>query len=238
MQIQGPLEHGRVSDHRDLLESKPCLLCGDHAARIVYDYPAGYYDHGRWETASWDGRINLPLRIVRCPKCGLMFSRPSFRAAALQHVYPEDLVEPEQSFERALAQTQAKHAKMLAQICTLRTAGSLCDVGTRYGVLPHLARQAGFDGFGVEYNAAAVRIAVDAGVPVYQGNVDAVPRVLTERGLTHVDVFVLDDVLEHLVDPRLALQTLSLAQQPRGLLILKQMDLDSLGHRLFQRHWY
>jgi len=238
MQPQPLLEHGQVSDHQDLLECKPCLLCGDHAARVVYDYPAGYYDHGRWETASWDGRINLPLSIVRCPKCDLMFSRPSFRAPALEHVYPQDLVEPELSFERALAQTQAKHAKMLAQICALRNHGSLCDVGTRYGVLPYLARQAGLDAFGVEYNAAAVRVAVHAGVPVYEGNLDALPRVLTERGLRHVDVFVLDDVLEHLVDPGLALQTLSQAQQPQGLLILKQMDLESLGHRVFRRHWY
>jgi 2-polyprenyl-3-methyl-5-hydroxy-6-metoxy-1,4-benzoquinol methylase len=204
----------------------------------VYAYPADYYDHARWETASWDGRVSAALSIVRCSKCALMYSRPSFRENALGHVYPQDLVDPELSFERALTATRGKHKKMLAELAPLRTSGSLCDIGTRYGVLPHLARAAGFDGFGIEYNAASVRVATAANVPVYQGSVQDLPRVLKERGQTHVDVFVLDDVLEHLVDPESALRTLRSCQQPGGLLMLQQMDLDSLGHRLFQRHWY
>jgi 2-polyprenyl-3-methyl-5-hydroxy-6-metoxy-1,4-benzoquinol methylase len=147
-------------------------------------------------------------------------------------------VDPELSFEAALAQTRSKHARLLEHLRAHRTEGSLCDVGTRYGVLPHLAREAGFDAFGIEYNAASVRVARAAQVPVYQGSTEELPRVLTERGLTHVDVIALDDVLEHLVDPTVALRTFHACQQPGGLLLLQQMDLDSLGHRLFQRHWY
>jgi 2-polyprenyl-3-methyl-5-hydroxy-6-metoxy-1,4-benzoquinol methylase len=221
-----------------LFETKPCLLCGDQAAEVVYAYPADYYDHARWETASWDGRISAALSIVRCTKCALMYSRPSFREQALEHVYPQDLVDPELSFERALTLTRAKHKKMLAELSPLRSGGSLCDIGTRYGVLPYLAREAGYDGFGIEYNAASVRVARAASVPVYQGSVHDLPRVLKERRQAHVDTLVLDDVLEHLVDPLSALRTLRSCQQPGGLLMLQQMDLDSLGHRLFQRHWY
>jgi 2-polyprenyl-3-methyl-5-hydroxy-6-metoxy-1,4-benzoquinol methylase len=222
----------------ELLETKSCLLCGGQDARVVYAFPADHYDHARWETASWDGRTSLPFSIVRCPRCALMFSRPSFRPSALGRVYPADLVDAAVSFERALAQTRSKHERMLSELRRFRSDGTVCDVGTRYGVLPQLARQAGFDAFGIEYNPAAVRVAREAGVPVYQGSVEDLPSVLGERGTSHVDVFVLDDVLEHLVDPRVALRTLSRCQRQGGLLFLQQMDLDSLGHRLFARHWY
>jgi hypothetical protein len=68
--------------------------------------------------------------------------------------------------------------------------------------------------------------------------VEDVPRVLAETGRDAIDAFVLDDVLEHLVDPRVALRTLNQCQKLGGLLFLQQMDLDSLGHKLFRRHWY
>jgi 2-polyprenyl-3-methyl-5-hydroxy-6-metoxy-1,4-benzoquinol methylase len=222
----------------ELRERKPCLLCGGTDALPVYEFPADYYDHRRWETASWDGRMSLPVSVVRCPKCDLVFSRPSFRTQALDHVYPADLVDPTTSFGHALAQTRSKHLKLLAEVQRFLKRGTLCDVGTRYGVLPHLAREAGFDAFGIEYNAASVKVACDADVPVFRGSVDDLPRVLAETGRGSVDAFVLDDVLEHLVDPRFALRTLSQCQQPGGLLFLQQMDLDSLGHKLFQRNWY
>lgn len=225
-------------ESRQLFEEKSCLLCGERAAELVYEYPADYYDHARWETASWDGRVSTALRIVRCAKCTMMYSRPSFREDALDRVYPQDLVDPELSFAQALAQTRSKHAKLLRELIAQRSHGSLCDLGTRYGVLPHLARECGFTAYGIEYNAAAVRVASAAGVPVYQGSVADLPRVLADRGEDHVDIIVLDDVLEHLVDPSAALRTLSACQEAGGLVLLQQMDLDSLGHRLFRRHWY
>jgi SAM-dependent methyltransferase len=229
------VSHAKI---QELRENKPCILCGGLDARAVYEFPAGYYDHRRWETASWDGRMNVPLSVVRCPKCELLFSRPSFRTEALGHVYPEDLVDPAISFERALAQTRSKHLKLLAEVRRCLDGGTFCDVGTRYGVLPHLAREVGFDAFGIEYNAASVKVARDASVPVFRGSAEDLPRVLAETGRNSVDAFVLDDVLEHLVDPRVALRTLNQCQKPGGLLFLQQMDLDSLGHRLFGRQWY
>jgi 2-polyprenyl-3-methyl-5-hydroxy-6-metoxy-1,4-benzoquinol methylase len=227
-----------MQSESELRENKPCLLCGNHDARVAYDFPSDYYDRDHYETASWDGRLGLPLRIVRCPHCDLLYASPSFKADALGHVYPEDLVSASITFERALAQSRSKHTWLLRQLRTHLQSGSVCDIGSRYGVLPHLARQAGYDAFGIEYNAAAVRVATNAGVPVFQGSTEDLPRVLRECNRSHVDAFVLDDVLEHLVDPAAALRALSESQHAGGWLFLQQMDVDSLGHKLFRRHWY
>lgn len=221
-----------------LREERPCLLCGNDAPRVVYTFRENYYDRRRFETASWDGRLGLSGRIVRCPACDLWYASPAFRSEALAHVYPADLVESSLTFERALAQSRSKHAWLVARVREQLPSGSVCDLGTRYGVLPHLLSRAGYDAFGIEYNPAAVSVARAASVPVFQGSVDDLPRVLADTRRTHVDAFTLDDVLEHLADPRAALERLKSVQHAGGLLFLQQMDLDSLGHKLFRRHWY
>jgi 2-polyprenyl-3-methyl-5-hydroxy-6-metoxy-1,4-benzoquinol methylase len=221
-----------------LREEKPCLLCGGSDTESAYEFAADFYDHARFETASWDGRQRLPSAIVRCKHCDLLYASPSFRSESLGHVYPKDLVESTLTFDAARAQTRHKHEKLLGQLRRSLAGGSVCDVGTRYGVLPHLACAAGYDAFGIEYNRASVQVAQSAGVPVFEGSVQDIPRVLSETGRAHVDAFVLDDVLEHLVDPAEALRVLRSCQRPGGRLFLQQMDLDSLGHRVFRRHWY
>lgn len=223
---------------RDVLESKPCLLCGGHDVAIAYSFAANAYRHEDYETASWDARLSIPLTIVRCRRCDLLYSRPSFRADALRHVYPDDLAGHAPSFSVALEQSRPKHAALLAHLRHHLATGSVCDIGTRYGVLPHMARSEGYDAVGIEYSPASVAVAQAAGVPVFQGTAEDTHRILTSAGRQPVDAFVLDDVLEHLVNPRVVLATLRECQRAGGLLLLRQMDLNSLGHLLFRRHWY
>jgi SAM-dependent methyltransferase len=222
----------------ELRENKPCVLCGGDQVEVVYRYPPDYYDHARFETAGWDGRQSLDLQIVRCVRCDLWFSRPSFRAESLSYVYPEDVVAARTRFEDELRKSRGKHTRMLARIQERLSSGVVWDIGSRYGVLPYLACAAGYAATGVEYNAASVRVAQRAGAPVVQGALEDVPRLVATQGIGHVDAFVLDDVVEHLVNPKLGLATLASVQKPGGLLFLQQMDRDSLGHRIARRHWY
>ena len=51
-------------------------------------------------------------------------------------------------------------------------------------------------------------------------------------------MLVLDDIIEHLVDPLTSLRSFRECQRPGGLLMMQTMDVHSLGHRLYRRHWY
>ena len=220
----------------DFLEEKPCCVCGDTSRRALYGFPASLYDHGEFETCSWDGRQPIALEVSRCESCGHVYTCPSFREDALDLVYPADIVPPSVDFSALLE--SPKPDTILQHLRRLQPSGVLCDVGARYGVLVHRAREWGYDAFGVELNESAVAIAAEAGVPVAVGRISDIPAVMHARGVESVDAFVLDDVLEHLVDPARDLSLLGEVQRPGGYLLTRQMDLDSLGHRWFGSNWY
>ena len=79
----------------ELRESKPCCICNADQHKEVYQWPANYYSHQEFETASWDGRQSLPLSIVKCSSCQMVYTRPSFKLESLSLVYPDDIVPPE-----------------------------------------------------------------------------------------------------------------------------------------------
>lgn len=115
----------------------------------------------------------------------------------------------------------------------------VCDIGTRYGGLVHQFRKAGYDGWGVEYNFDAVRVASSLGVDsVHPGSISDIPTLAMKLGHRSVDAFLMDDVLEHLVHPATDLQTLASVQRPGGLVVARQMNWRSLGRRLFGSRWY
>jgi len=219
------------------LEEKRCVLCGTDAYKVVYAYPPDYYAHSEYETCSWDGRAAIPLTLVQCSHCGLIYTRPSFKADALNRVYPDDIV-ADVSFASTL--TLAKHRTLIeAAQRYLPGRKVLMDIGTRYGALPRAAREAGYQAYGIEYNPASVQLAASHGLDyVFQGTLDDLGAVARAIGLSSVDIVVLDDVLEHLVNPVEALERASLVQRSGDGLILRQMNWNSLGRHLFGARWY
>jgi 2-polyprenyl-3-methyl-5-hydroxy-6-metoxy-1,4-benzoquinol methylase len=179
----------------------------------------------------------LPLRIVRCCNCGLLYSDPAFKEEQLRFVYPNDIVAPHLSFTDCL-RNSSKHTDLLQSIRGYLAEGVVCDLGARHGVLVHKASKAGFRALGVEYNADAVTIGQEAGVNLFQGTINDVPALLQQIGEESVDAFVMDDVLEHLAYPRRDLETMARCQKTGGYLFLRQMDTNSLGHLIYGRNWY
>ncbi len=57
-------------------------------------------------------------------------------------------------------------------------------------------------------------------------------------GIKKVDGIILDDVLEHLINPDKAIKILSEKQEHGNYLFLRQMNYDSLGRKLYGKLWY
>jgi len=121
----------------------------------------------------------------------------------------------------------------LAAIARHRPGGRLLDLGCALGVLLGVAREAGFDAYGLDLNAAAVADARrEFGDRAHAGPLDdtAFPGV-------RFDAITLIDVLEHVPDPEALLETLASRLAPEGVIAAVLPDAGSLTARLFGRRW-
>lgn len=223
----------------NIRESKPCCICDKESYQVLYQWPSNFYDHDKFETASWDGRQSINLQIVRCVNCGTVYTNPSFKAESLHLVYPEDLIQTETRDKNELLKEQKWNELIDLIIHFLPEGSTVCDVGTRYGILPEKIREKGYNTFGIELNQGAVEYAEKIGIEeVYHSDIFGINHVLNQKGIKNVNAFVLDDVLEHLVDPFKELSTLSSAQSKGDYFVLRQMDHDSWGRKIFRKNWY
>lgn len=225
-----------------LLEEKRCIICGCNEYKIIYKWNANFYDHDVYETCSWDGRQKIALKIVQCTSCGLIYTRPSFRNSALDFVYPRDII-PDICKQKDYIYSNlniSKHIPFL-EIIKANSADRkrLVDIGTRYGELPYLARQENFEAFGIEYNKASINIAKASGREyIFHGTIEDLPELNKSGKIPSFEIVTMDDVLEHLVDANKEISIISSLQKTGDIIIMRQMDSDSLGHRLYGKNWY
>jgi 2-polyprenyl-3-methyl-5-hydroxy-6-metoxy-1,4-benzoquinol methylase len=218
------------------LEMKQCNICGGDRTRVVHAFLPNLYNHRVFETASWDGRQSIPLTVVRCKTCGLVFTNPAFKKTSLDLVYPKDIIKVPDT-DKLLANTR-KFDELLEQAKPFMRGRTVVDIGTRYGVFPLVAKRAGFDALGVEFNEESVNIGKSIGAPIHRGTVDTLASIVTEQAMDHIDNLFMVDVLEHLTDPLGDLKIIASLQKTGARLFMKQMDLDSLGYRLFRGRWH
>jgi len=178
------------------------------------------------------------LALRRCGDCGLAWRRGFPDAPALAALYGDDYLErwgihsPERR-AAVRAMKEASHRPFLAAIARHRPGGRLLDLGCALGFLLGVAREAGFDAYGLDLNAAAVADARrEFGDRVHAGPLDdtAFPGV-------RFDAITLIDVLEHVPDPEALLETLASRLAPEGVIAAVLPDAGSLTARLFGRRW-
>jgi len=224
----------KLGPHR---EYKKCMICGSEEYKVLHYYHSEYYPHNEYETSSWDGRQKVDLQIVKCKKCGLIYTNPAFRIDALHLVYPEDIVK---QLDAQKLLRSAKWDLIIDKLKKYLTDGAvICDIGTRYGALVQKLSNIGFDAFGIEYNQGYVNHAKEIGFEnIYQGTIDNLQDVMAKNSIGRVNAFIMDDVLEHLTDPVKDLKALAQCQGHGDFLFLRQMSVDLLGYKCFGKDWY
>lgn len=177
-----------------------------------------------------------PLPLAVCAACDLTF-RPSLTDdAATRDLYEGGRYaqthrtaghdDPDDAERRAYARSRVGF--VTAHVAGL---GRLVDVGAAGGAFVAEAARAGFDASGIEPVARFARHAREVlGVDVRDGRVEDV-------GAASADVITLWHVLEHLPDPRGALEQLRRALRPGGSLVLEVPNLESLAAALQGTGW-
>lgn len=111
----------------------------------------------------------------------------------------------------------------------------ILDIGAGSGGKIKRFRALGHECVGVEPDRAALRAAHDAGYPVYEGTAEQLPSELDGETF---DAIVFAHVLEHCLDPELALRNALAMLKPGGLLMVDVPNNECLGVWYFGPSWH
>lgn len=211
------------------LEPGACALCGATTGATL---AAGYdfeYDTTRHEFTFW-----------RC-ECGGAFLNPRPAPAALDRIYPSDYYSYD--FAKKLGpfvmrfKGLTERSKVRAYDRYLAAGGRVLDIGCGDGHLLDLLR-VGRPGDrlqleGVEFSARAAAAAEQAGFHVYRGPIENV--ALPPESF---DLIIMNQLIEHVREPRAVLERVRDALRPGGHLFLETPNIDSFDARLFRRRYW
>lgn len=193
----------------------------------------------------FDDRYGEPNRyqLARCGACGHIATAPRLRESDLPALY--GTFYPRKSIGTAdVAAEAAKVRHSFAGIrrwwsgtdnqgqYSARAGDTLLDVGCGSGVSLLEAKALGAGAFGIEADPNVKPIAAVLGLNVHFGSLQ--DRPFPEQSF---DLVVMNQVIEHLPDPDLALQTLRERLAPNGRMVLVFPNTASLWRRLSGSRW-
>jgi len=182
--------------------------------------------------------------IVRCESCGLVFTSPRLTEAANASMYEEAYYKGEGFDTSVHYESLDEEAKARAGECAgiiekMRVMSPLADprvldVGCGTGVLLQALKDAGFTKVeGQELSTyAAERAASRTGVPVHQGDLEA----LAVTGARY-DVINATEVVEHVRDPLAFLRGVERLLAPGGVFVYSTGNARGLYARILGNRW-
>jgi len=202
-------------------EKKGCLLCSSQKFKIVYKK----FDH----------------YLVRCSRCGLVYSWPPIPEEVLLQRYTEDYLFREylpifkadrRGFQIELIQNHYSFFLLLLDNYS-GSGGKILDIGCGPGFFLKAASEKGWQGEGVEISEAAVEYANNiVGVKVHLGKIEDM-----HFSPESFDVITLLDSLEHLMDPLGVINECYIILKKRGFIIIDTPDYQSFSRLILGKNW-
>jgi SAM-dependent methyltransferase len=171
------------------------------------------------------------LQVVQCASCGLVYVNPRHDAEHLYQHYnsgQSSRIQYYQDVEVADRRTFDAILDLAEQLAPGR--GDLLDVGPNIGTCLALARERGWNTFGVEINADAARYCRE------QRSLNVVAGALDQGTYpaNSFDIVLMGDVIEHLRDPLALMGVVRNILKPGGAVIISTPDIAGWAGRLLQ----
>lgn len=205
-----------------------CEICGNESFYIVYK-KRGKPKRQYFIT---DDSYGIHAQIVKCLHCGLMFAYPREDDSKIQQRY-FSFIDPEYEDER---DARSDNQRTLVQTCQklYGKRGTLLDIGCATGVLLEAAKKEGWRAIGIEPSQWATKVARDKyGLNVVNG-------VFNENSFqaSSFDIATCVDVVEHVTNPKMLLESIHKVLRPKGVLCIVTPDKRSLVARLLGEKWW
>jgi 2-polyprenyl-3-methyl-5-hydroxy-6-metoxy-1,4-benzoquinol methylase len=204
------------------LEHISCNLCGSKKYTTLF------------QREDLNLRIPGRHRLVTCSNCGLVYQNPRPVESCFELIYPSTYDQFIKPPKRPIQQYVQSYGlfKRLKEIEKLKSKGYLLDVGCATGDFLEYTSKKGWNVTGIEPSKYACQIVEERGLNVHQGTLEDYSNADES-----FDVITMWNVIEHLADPRGALQSAYKLLRPKGLLVITTPNIDSWDARIFGNYW-
>lgn len=175
--------------------------------------------------------------VYRCKNCGHLFVYPQPIGCA--EIYQKSYFSGEGNFgysdydgdKEVLLDNFNKYLKKIDQF--IATKGKMFDVGAATGNFIELAKKQGWSASGMELSEEACLIGAKKGLEIMKGNFESANIEQND-----FDVVTFLDVLEHFIDPVIALINAKGLLKFGGLLVINTPDSSSVVAKILGRKWH
>ena len=206
-----------------------CNICGCDSYEVLYRSGNAAQEEDRYLITA--ARPSVPKEIIKCADCGLIYARPFLSPEKLNSFYIK-MSDEEYKNEEYGRRISAK--KILNKLKKNSERGRILDIGCATGFLLDEARREGWEAYGVELSKWCVDHAKNnLGLNVFCG--------LLKDACFEDDFFdaaVLNDVIEHLPDPKDTLTEIRRILKKGGIICINTPDIDSLLSKLLKARWW
>jgi 2-polyprenyl-3-methyl-5-hydroxy-6-metoxy-1,4-benzoquinol methylase len=197
-----------------------CPICGCENTRITVSELAGRYS------------------IRKCGSCSVEFLSPIPDSKELEGIYTSAYYKSwgMEASENNIVATMKKATfkKRLATIKRYCNLGTILDVGTASGFFLEVARDMGFEPYGVELSKYSASLAKQkfGDQRIYNGVLEDAPF---PKG--SFDCVTMSDLLEHVTDPVKTLTTAAQFLKPDGILMIMTPNTKSFSRKTMGTGW-
>lgn len=193
-----------------------CLICGEKSKKEHKEH---------WATDEY-------FDAIKCKKCNMVFIDPSLNQDGLNAYYNDYIgnrFKQKQKFEDRKVQYEIDKSFIESHI----NKGNILDVGCNGGFFLN-ALSNDFNKFGIEIDPEAVRYAKEEfGINVFEGEIGK-----DDFENNFFDLIIFRGVIEHLLDPKLALDRSQSLLKKGGLLYFcATPNLDSFCADIYREKW-
>ena len=210
-----------------------CNLCGSLRYFLVYRHPK-IVKKQKPQVAAYtisESELEKPDKIVRCMTCGLVFAIPE---APMKEITQDYVGMEDREYLKEEKGRRAQADIILDKIAKAKKSGKLLDIGCGPGFFLDQAKRRGWEVQGVDLSRWSRDHAKEYfNIDVYQGFL-AEAR-FEDRGF---DVIVMNDVIEHLEDPKSVLKEIRRILKNDGVIYISTPDIQSFLSRLLRAKWW
>ncbi len=201
----------------ETLEYVTCNLCGSDDTELLF--------------------VKRGFNIVQCKKCGLVYVNPRRTLQSLKNHYTEEFFTDcgNRGYSDYIGmekELKIKFGRKIKTVEKIKKGGKLLDVGCATGFFLDVAKDRGWEVFGVELSDFASNYARKKGLNVFTGD-------LTDTNFPdeYFDVVTMWEVIANLTDPHRNLIEVHRVLKKNGLVVISTGNINSIFAKFHGISW-